>query len=235
MHHADAHAVGETEHGRTLLDAFGLEPNDPAKKVDLLDALPLDALGELRRLGCRIVSGGLPVPPAHGFQGPREVARHLCGTDEVDVAGDVDREHSWGLDLVVLRPEGQSLSANEQCPSIAAAQNLIDLLLRESDLGQWLSHRSAIHPATRCVRLAYALAGATAWPLAAPHRAQQAHDRAPAPCASLPTAASLRPPAHQGRAPRKADRRDARPAAERAGWHHSTRGHWPLAPPRPAL
>src|SRR5213082_1802830 len=203
MQHADAHAVGETEHGRTLLDAFGLEPNDPAKKVDLLDALPLDALGELRRLGCRIVSGGLPVPPAHGFQGPREVARHLCGTDEVDVAGDVDREHSWGLDLVVLRPEGQSLSANEQCPSIAAAQNLIDLLLRESELGQWLRHRSEVHPATRCVRLADAGAAATASPLVAPHRVRQAHDRAPAPCASSPTSAFPRPPAPRGRVPKR--------------------------------
>ncbi len=44
-------AIGEIDHHGPLLDALGLESNDAAEKVDLFDALPLDALAELLPFG----------------------------------------------------------------------------------------------------------------------------------------------------------------------------------------
>jgi hypothetical protein len=50
------------------LDPCGLEPNNAAQKVDLLDALPFDVLAEFCCLGGRIVNRGLPVSPAQRLQ-----------------------------------------------------------------------------------------------------------------------------------------------------------------------
>lgn len=52
-----------------------------------------------------------------------------------------------GLDPVVLRPEGEGLPAHEQCLPVAVAEDLIDLLVRQSELGQGISRHSAVHPA----------------------------------------------------------------------------------------
>src|ERR1700719_738796 len=106
MQHTQVRAIRESKQNSALFDAFGLEPNDATEEVDLLDAVSLDALAELCGLRRRIIKGGLPVPPAQGLQQLREFARHLHRANEVGVTRYVCREHSKGLDLVVLGPEG---------------------------------------------------------------------------------------------------------------------------------
>ena len=66
----------------------------------------------------------------------------LRGADEIGIARHTDRELPVELDAVVLRPERQSLPADEQ--PIAVMEDEVDLLLGESDLRQRISRQSAV-------------------------------------------------------------------------------------------
>src|ERR1700686_3870387 len=106
-------------------EIFRRQTDDSRQKIDLFHAAVFQTVSHFARLRCRVVETGDPRVPAETFP---QALRKSGVADKVGIGRDFRNEICRTLDLQVIGPESQRLTADEKTAGRANAEDHLHLL-----------------------------------------------------------------------------------------------------------